>query len=120
MITNIHFNFGRKCDLHSVGLRHLCEISMSSAVDVTDTDDMAPSCQTLQYQGSGRRAGGESQCMFGVLDRRYGLFEVVTIRIGRAAVLVLSYRLANSCLGECCREIDSMTAPVTGSWGEPA
>jgi hypothetical protein len=67
MLSDIDLDFRGESDLDTVCLCNLGEVSVCATIDIAHTDDMTTSCQTLQDDGSSRRARGECQCVFGVL-----------------------------------------------------
>ncbi|CRK35398.1 hypothetical protein BN1708_006723 [Verticillium longisporum] len=98
---DVDLNLGRESDLDAVGLGDLGEVAVGAAVDVRDGDDVRAGGQRLEDDGGGGAAGREGEGVLGLLERSDGRLKVVAV-------------------GVVDREMDSMTAPVVGSWGLPA
>lgn len=100
VLRDINLDLWGEGDVDTVGLGDLGEVSVGSAVDIGDGDDVGASSQRLEDHSGGGRAGGECESILGVLKSCDGLLKVVTVWVGGAGVLVLSDRLANSALGK--------------------
>lgn len=53
----VDFDGARERHTNTVGSCNLCEVTMGTAIDITDGDDMTASCQTLKNCSSGCRSG---------------------------------------------------------------
>ena len=115
MLANVDLNLWSEGHVDAVCLSDLSEVSVGSAVDVGDGDNVGASSQRLEDNGGGGRAGGECKSILGVLESGDGLLEVVTVWVGAAGVLVLANWLANSALGEGGGEGDGLN-DGTGDW----
>jgi hypothetical protein len=88
--------------MDTVSLGYLGEVTVGSAVDVRYTDDVRAGGQRLEDDGCGGGTRAESQsvlCLFQCCD---AVFEVVTVRVGAASVLVCANGLTDSSLSICC------------------
>lgn len=88
MFSDVDFDFGGEGHLDAVCFCDLGEVSMGSAVDVADADDMAAGRETLQDDGGGSGAGGECEGVFGVLEGCDGFLEVLAVGVRGATVFV--------------------------------
>lgn len=114
VLCDVDLNLGSEGDLDSVSLGHLCEVTVSSTVDVRDGDDMAASGQTLENGSSGGTAAGEGESIAGVFQSGNGRLEVQTVGVGRSGVLKIANRLANGGLSECCGERNGLDDGASG------
>lgn len=125
----------------AVGGRNLGEVAVGAAVDIGDRDDVGASGERLQGGSHSGQTGRKGERILSVLERRDRMLKVVAVGVRAASVLVVSDGASEGSLSIGGRERDllscqlgglerdgwgrvshtaSMTAPVAGSWGEPA
>lgn len=78
-ILNVKLNGSGESHMDAVGCSDLGEVSVGTAVDIGDRDDVGARGEGLQDDSGGGRAGRESKGVLGVLESGNGLFEVVTV-----------------------------------------
>ena len=105
---DINLDLWCESDLDAVGLCDLGEVTVGTAVDIGDGDDMAAGSQTLENGGGGGGTGGEGESVLGVLKSSDSGLEVGTVRVGGSRVLVLADGLANSGLSKGGRQRDRL------------
>jgi hypothetical protein len=104
VLGDVDLDLWCESDLDAVGLCDLGEVTVGTAVDVGDGNDMAAGSQTLENSGGGGGTGGEGESVLGVLESSNSSLEVGTVRVGRSRVLVLANGLANSGLSKGGRQ----------------
>lgn len=76
-ILHMQLYAGREGHMDTVGRGHLGEVSVSSAINIGDRDDMGTRGKRLQNVGSGSGARGECKSVTGVFQSCDSLFEVI-------------------------------------------
>lgn len=89
-LLHIHLNAGGEGDVDTVRRSNLGEVSVGTAVNIGDRNDVGASSKGLEDIGSSGGAGGEGQSVLGVLESCDGLLEVIT-----AGVLVRLIDVSN-------------------------
>lgn len=74
---NILLDGGRESHVDTVGLGNLGEVAVGTTVHVGNRDDVGPSSQGLQNDGSGSGAGREGQGILSMLKSSNGFLKVV-------------------------------------------
>lgn len=74
---NILLDGGRESHVDTVGLSNLGEVAVGSTIHVGNRDDVGPSSQGLQNDGSGSGAGREGQGILSMLQSSNSFLEVV-------------------------------------------
>lgn len=78
-LLHIRLNGGGEGDLDTVRRSNLGEVSVGTAVNIRDRNDMRASSKRLEDIGRSSRAGGECQSILSMLKSRDGLLEIITV-----------------------------------------
>lgn len=78
---NIQFDARGECDMDTVGFSDLGEVTVSTTIDIRNTDDVRSSSKRLEDDGCGCRSRAESQSVLCLLESCNAVLEVVTVRV---------------------------------------
>jgi hypothetical protein len=79
-LLHVQLNGGGEGDLDTVRRSNLGEVSVGTAVNIGDRNDMGASSKGLENVGRSGGAGGEGQSVLGMLESCNGLLKVITAR----------------------------------------